>query len=191
MKNSPVLYRLLRVVLVGISALLWPMLTTAGYEQVQAEDSPDFAFSIAANMSSDEELRPGSTITYSLTLSNTGAMPLSNVAIAALIPRYTTAAPPVVSQWQCAPPAGQPDRQICRVAFATVPLSETIEVTLTVVISTSLPPQQESLIFEANATADDVVCGDCGYAWCETPILHGSGDLERRIFLPWIGVRPL
>ena len=190
MKYMLAMNRPLSVVLIVVYALLWPLMAAAMHAQGQSDDLRCFAFSIAANMSPDEVLQPGSTISYTLSISNTGTLPLSNVEIVALVPRHTTATSPADSGWQCAPPDGQPDRQVCRIRIPVVATSETHTSSLTLTVSATLPPNQDILVFEANATADDVVCSDCGYAWCETPIIHGSGDPDQYVFLPWIVALP-
>ena len=186
MKFFQFLYALLGAVLIGTCSLFWRAVPVAGRESTTFDDPPHFVFTVAADVSPDEELHPGSTVSYTFLLTNTGALPVVNVEIATLMPRFTTIAPDNGNDWQCAPPVGQPNREICRTAFPVIGVAESRAVTLPVLIPDDFPPDQETLVLEATATADNVVCGDCGYVWCETPIIHGSGELDRRILLPLI-----
>ena len=54
----------------------------------------------------------------------------------------------------------------------------------TLQVAAQFPANQNELLLQANVSADNVVCGDCGYACCITPVVHGGGGAEHRVLLP-------
>jgi len=146
-------------------------------------EAPSFGFTIVDHIAPDGSIAPGNAITYTLLLTNTGAVPLVNVAIAVLAPRHTTTPAPGPA-WQCEPAVSDPQETICRTAFATLAPGAVSATRFTLQVAAQFPANQNELLLQANVSADNVVCGDCGYACCITPVVHGGGGAEHRVLLP-------
>jgi len=183
MNTHLIVIRLLCVALFCSVSWLQPITTAAGDERSVTIEAPSFTFSITDHVAPDGSVAPGGAITYTLWLTNTGALPLVNVTIAALAPRHTTTPAPGAG-WQCNPAPSDPQQTICRTAFATLPPGAVSAIDLTLQVAAQFPANQDELVLQANVSADNVVCGDCGYACCITPIVHGGGGGEHRVVLP-------
>lgn len=172
-----------------VVALLWtvpwlqPIRAAAGNDRSVTLEAPSFTFSITDHVAPDGSVAPGGAITYTLWLTNTGAAPLVNVAIAALAPRHTTTPTPGAG-WQCNPAPSDPQQIICRAAIASLAVGAVYAVDFTLQLAPEIPANQHEIVLQATATADDVICGNCGYAWCITPVVHGGGSIEHRVLLP-------
>lgn len=177
--------RLFAVALFWMIIWLWPSVAVARYDRSDLLEVSSFTFTVANDIAPSGSVLPGSTVTYTLWLTNTGDLPLANVRIAVLVPHYATAPAPGAI-WQCAPVEGQPQKTICRTSVAMLAVDEVLSATFALELAANLPSTQRTLLLEANATADEVVCADCGYAWCETPIVQGGGEVEHRVLLPLI-----
>jgi hypothetical protein len=180
--------RLLCVALLWLAPWWQPATAAAGDDRSVTIEAPSFAFSIADHVAPDGSVAPGGAITYTMWLTNTDALPLANVAIAALAPRYTTTPAPGAG-WQCSPAPSDPQQTICRAAIATLAVGAAYTLSLTLLLAPQIPSDQQEILLQATATADDVVCGACGYAWCSTPLVQGSGGNPHRVLLPILFAR--
>ena len=184
--NYPLIaVRLFAVALFWMIIWLWPSVAVARYDRSGLLEVSSFTFTIANDIAPSGSVLPGSTVTYTLWLTNTGDLPLANVRIAVLVPPNATAPAPG-AVWQCAPVEGQPQRTICRTSVATLAVDDVLSADLAVELAPNLPSTQRTLLLVASATADDVVCGDSCNASCETTIVQGGGEVEHRVLLPLI-----
>lgn len=179
--------RSIGVALLWMTTLFWSAPTTEQPALSERDDIPGFSFSVFDDVVTGESVEPGSTINYSLVLTNTSTVTLTNVQLTVLVPLHT-AAPAPGSDWLCAPADFQPARTLCRASFPSLAGRATRTVAFALAVALDFPQEQTTLILEANAEADDVVCGDCGYAWCETPIVQGSDDPGFRLMLPFVSM---
>jgi uncharacterized repeat protein (TIGR01451 family) len=185
MNTRLIAIRLLGAALLWVAIWLLPATATARFDRSVRLEAASFRFSVTDHIAPDGSVYPGSTIAYTLLLTNTGDLPLANIEIAVLAPAYTTVPAPG-DQWECEAAPANPDQTVCRTAIAMLAAGDHQAIDFALEVTEDLPPTQDTVLLQATATADGVVCGDCGYAWCETPIIQGSGDPEHYVLLPLI-----
>lgn len=139
----------------------------------RAEEPPALAMAIDDGVPDGEKAAPGDRLHYTLTYSNTGSSPISNIQLSAVVPGYTHVISETTQDWSCQDRTDAPS--LCILDNGTLPAYAQQVVEFTVVLDDPLPETLLAVTLDASVTGDEVVCGECGLASIDTPVDPTAG----------------
>jgi uncharacterized repeat protein (TIGR01451 family) len=128
---------------------------------------------------------PGQSITYTFVFTNVGDMPVTKVRLVAVVPAHTQLTNTAASGWSCTPVASHSSHSPCAIEWPQLAAQASGTAQLIVVVDNPLPETVHTIVLEASVNADEVVCGECGYATITTPVDPDQNQLPSfNLYLP-------
>jgi uncharacterized repeat protein (TIGR01451 family) len=148
-------------------------------------DPPALELAIDDGLNRNQIAKPSDRITYTLTFTNTGDSSALNVQLAAPVPLHTQFVGDADRLWTCRATVDALASPICRMGIGNLAPHDQQQVNFTVLVDDPLPADVTTILLEAAANADNVVCGECGMATIATPVDPDLGQYGRqRVYIP-------
>jgi len=167
--------------------LFWAPATVDADTLPPTDNPPALILSIDDAIDEPQTAVPGQPITYTLVFTNIGDRAITNVRLVALVPEHTRRQDGVTGSWACAIASGL-SQVLCSMAMDSLAPQAAGVADLVVTIDNPLPPTIHAIVMEASVNADEVVCGECGYAQHTTAVDPDQNQYPNTfsLFLPSI-----